>query len=65
MSSAMCPPSELGRVHTLSAGPTAATPETLSVLSRPALYRHYDPEFLDPLWASPRSTRGPTTSSGW
>jgi len=46
MSSGSYPRSEFGGVYTLSAGPTAATPETLAALSRPVLY-HHDPEFLD------------------
>ena len=46
MSTTPYPRSELGRVYTLSAGPTAATPATLAALSKPVLY-HYDPEFLD------------------
>ncbi|MDA8313798.1 MAG: alanine--glyoxylate aminotransferase family protein [Actinomycetota bacterium] len=46
MSSAHYPLSELGRVYTLSAGPSGATPATLAALQKPVLY-HYDPEFLD------------------
>lgn len=39
------PRSDWGRVFTLTAGPSSATPATLAALARPVLY-HYDPEFL-------------------
>ncbi len=38
MSSAHYPLSELGRVYTLSAGPSGATPATLAALQKPVLY---------------------------